>query len=147
MLAVVHTVVQFMAAFARVNRVGMNSSIWTKRHVGLAPTTIPERFPLWQAWLLGGLMITSFIPDALRFLQKKPSDLPLLLLLLLLLSLCPNLDAHTISSFCVRLYSSSVLYVREDNNSRSRYLLLRCERNGDFRTELSCPGYARSSRM
>lgn len=69
--------VQFMAAFARVNRVGMNSSIRTQRHAGLAPhrnsvpTTIPERFSLWRAWLPGGLMITSFIPDALRFLQKE----------------------------------------------------------------------------
>jgi hypothetical protein len=42
--------VQFMAAFARVNRVGMNSNICTQRHAGLAPhrnsvpTTIPRDF-------------------------------------------------------------------------------------------------------
>jgi hypothetical protein len=47
--------VQFMAEFERVNRVGMNSSICTQRHAGLAPhrngvpTTIPERFSLWRA--------------------------------------------------------------------------------------------------
>ncbi len=68
--------VQFMAAFARVNRVGMNSSICTQRHAGLVPhrnsvpTTIPERFSL-AGLTSRGLMITSFIPDALRFLQKE----------------------------------------------------------------------------
>ncbi len=76
--------VQFMAAFARVNRVGMNSNICTQRHAGLAPhrnsvpTTIPRDFLSGGPDFPGVSWLQSLFQMLYAFFRKKPSDLPLL---------------------------------------------------------------------